>query len=207
MHGIAEKWFDERFIPSLYKNVGEKNEKWLTAKQTNICLEYMNVFTVTDEFGFKHKIASYEWNERTVRLFLSKKNGCGKILFSAEHLPLFDESGKDIDSVPKIIRYIFQCKTKKDLAILTNWSDKKIIDITKECTEIQDLYFSAYRKAVEFQNELLRGLDTSVLTCAILEEKFEKILKRNRRNEKLISYIKNRMKEYQEEEKCTERQR
>lgn len=189
-----KKWFDEKFIPSLYKKAGEKNEMWLTVKQTNVCLENMNVFTITDEFGFKHKLASYEWDERAVKLFFSKKNGCGKILFCPKSLPLFDEAGKDIDSVPKIIRYIFICKTKKDLAILTNWADERVRDLTPKGTEIQDLYISAYRKAVDFQTELLRGLDTEALTVAKIKEKLARLLKRDRRNDKFISYINNRLK-------------
>lgn len=190
---FAKKWFDEKFLSSLYEKAGEQKETWLTAKQTSICLENMNVSIMQDEFGLKHKIASYEWKQKTIKLFFSQKNGCGKILFGAEPLPLFDERGKDIDCLLKIIRFLFNCKTKRDLAVFTNWSEKKVLELTAEGTEIQDLYFSAYRKAVGFQSELLRCSGTE-LTKQGLEKMFEQISKRKRRNEKFLSYIKNRIK-------------
>lgn len=186
------KWFFEKFIPSIYSKAGEKKEIWLTARQTNSCLENMNVYIVKDKEGFRHKLADCVWNGRTIRLIYSTKNGCAKLFFGAEALPVFDPSNKKLNTVPNIIRYVFLCKTKKDLIVFTKWADAKVNELTKEGTDIQDLYFYAYKKSVEFQTELFRGLD-GTLTKEFLANKFAKLSARSRKNEKLLIYINNRM--------------
>ena len=75
---MGNKWFFEKFIPSIYSKAGEKMEIWLTARQTNICLENMSVSSVKDNEGFRHKTAECVWNGRPIRLIYSTKNGCAK---------------------------------------------------------------------------------------------------------------------------------
>lgn len=80
---MKNEWFDKVFLPSLFKTA-EHKEKWLTAKQTAVCVQYMNRHTVRIEncYGFSnHDNYIYEWNERQVWLSYSKKNGCGTIWF------------------------------------------------------------------------------------------------------------------------------
>ena len=78
------------------------------------------------------------------------------------------------------------------MIVFTKWADAKVNELTKEGTDIQDLYFYAYKKSVEFQTELFRGLD-GTLTKEFLANKFAKLSARSRKNEKLLIYINNRM--------------
>ena len=199
----SKKWFDEKFLPSLYGKLGGPGELWLTVAQANVCLENMKVYTTTDGRGFMHTLAEYKWNGRDVRLIFSKKNGCGRILFGAEKLPVFLNDGKYLHTMPQIIRYVFSCKSKRELAIFTKWADQKTEELTREGTEVQDLFFVAYRKAVDFQTELLRGLDDGVLSCKILDEKYKRGLDRAKSgttNKKYLNYLMHRLKEFSKKE-------
>lgn len=77
------EWFEKVFLVSLFEVAGH-NEKWLTAKQTAVCVQYMDCHTVRTEnrYGFNnHDNYCYNWNGRQVILSYSKKNGCGTIWF------------------------------------------------------------------------------------------------------------------------------
>jgi hypothetical protein len=80
---MKNKWFDDVFLQSLYSTVGH-SEKWLTAKQTAICTQYMDRSTIRIETatGYNnHDNYVYNWDGREVILSYSKKNGCGTIWF------------------------------------------------------------------------------------------------------------------------------
>ena len=83
---MANKWFNETFLPSIFEKVGAGNQKWLTARQTMICTDNMQKATVrydADGYGTMHSHDNYscKWNGRDVNLYYSKKNGCGCIEF------------------------------------------------------------------------------------------------------------------------------
>ena len=79
------KWFEDKFLLSLFNQCGVNNHKWLTQKQTAICVQYMKRETISFTNGFdtyKHDNYKYFWEGREVILCYSKKNGCGTITFS-----------------------------------------------------------------------------------------------------------------------------
>lgn len=79
------KWFYNVFLPSLFDRTGANNQTWLSAKQTAICTDNMQVGISRRETadGFQnHKFYSTTWNGRNVRLDYSSLNGCGCIVFS-----------------------------------------------------------------------------------------------------------------------------
>ena len=80
------KWFEDTFLKSIFEKQGENVGRWLSAKQTAICTQYMERQTIaySDGFGtFTHNNYYYSWNGYNVTLFYSKKNSCGKITFTA----------------------------------------------------------------------------------------------------------------------------
>lgn len=80
---MKSKWFEDVFLQSLYSAAGHA-EKWLTAKQTAICTQYMQRHTARIETatGYNsHDNYVYNWDGREVILSYSKKNGCGTIWF------------------------------------------------------------------------------------------------------------------------------
>lgn len=80
---MKSKWFEDVFLQSLYSAAGHK-EKWLTAKQTAICTQYMERHTarIDTATGYQnHDNYTYTWNGLEVWLSYSKKNGCGTIWF------------------------------------------------------------------------------------------------------------------------------
>lgn len=79
------KWFEDTFLKSIFEKCGEEG-RWLSARQTAICIQYMQkqVIAYGDGFNtFTHNNYFYSWNGFQVKLFYSKKNGCGKISFVA----------------------------------------------------------------------------------------------------------------------------
>lgn len=79
------KWFEDTFLKSIFEKYGEEG-RWLSARQTAICIQYMQkqVIAYGDGFNtFTHNNYLYSWNGFQVKLFYSKKNGCGKISFVA----------------------------------------------------------------------------------------------------------------------------
>lgn len=80
---MKSKWFEDVFLRSLYSAAGH-SEKWLTAKQTAICTQYMERRTTRIETATGYNIHNnyiYNWDGREVNLSYSKKNGCGTIWF------------------------------------------------------------------------------------------------------------------------------
>lgn len=80
------KWFEDTFLKSIFEKQGENVSRWLSAKQTAICTQYMECQTVICSDGFytfTHNNYYYSWNGYQVTLFYSKKNSCGKITFTA----------------------------------------------------------------------------------------------------------------------------
>lgn len=79
-------WFENTFLKSIFEKQGENVGRWLSAKQTAICTQYMERQTVAYSDGFDtftHNNYYYSWNGYQVTLFYSKKNSCGKITFTA----------------------------------------------------------------------------------------------------------------------------
>lgn len=96
---MKNKWFDDTFLPSIFGGIGVNREKWLTAKQTAICTQYMQRHTAqieTADGHQNHDNYTYTWNEREVWLSYSKKNGCGTIWFgyNAEEQAKADEQNR-----------------------------------------------------------------------------------------------------------------
>lgn len=80
---MAYKWFDEVFLLSLFERFGTY-PKWLSAKQTAICIKNMECHVVQrgpHPMDGAHLNYSATWQGRPVYLFYSKKNGCGEITF------------------------------------------------------------------------------------------------------------------------------
>lgn len=77
-------WFNDIFLPSIFRRAGTGKPLWLTQKQTAICTDNMakNVVSYSDGVhSYRHYNYSYVWNGRKVILSYSKKNGCGTIEF------------------------------------------------------------------------------------------------------------------------------
>lgn len=80
------RWFAEVFLPSIFERCEPGKGKWLSQKQTAICIDNMHRSTVrfdSDGYGtmWNHDNYTCEWNGRNVHLSYSKKNGCGCIDF------------------------------------------------------------------------------------------------------------------------------
>lgn len=80
------KWFEEVFLKSIFERCEIGKQKWLSAKQTAICVQYMEMHRARydcDVYGTmcNHNYYTCEWMERSVVLDYSKKNGCGCITF------------------------------------------------------------------------------------------------------------------------------
>jgi hypothetical protein len=80
------KWFGDVFLQSIFDNVGAGKQKWLSAKQTAICVSNMRRTVVrydSDGYGKMYNHENYDctWNGRYVHMWYSKKNGCGCIEF------------------------------------------------------------------------------------------------------------------------------
>lgn len=79
------KWFDDVFLRSLFDQTGTNRDKWITAKQTAICIKYMQRSTANIETAsgtYKHDNYYYQWEGRQIFLSYSKLNGCSTINFS-----------------------------------------------------------------------------------------------------------------------------
>lgn len=77
-------WFNDVFLPSIFRRAGTGKPLWLTQKQTAICTDNMtkNAASFSDGvYSFRHYNYSCTWNGRKVILSYSKKNGCGTIEF------------------------------------------------------------------------------------------------------------------------------
>ena len=80
------KWFEDTFLKSIFEKQGENVGRWLSAKQTAVCTQYMKRQTVAYSDGFDtctHNNYFYSWKGYQVTLFYSKKNSSGKITFTA----------------------------------------------------------------------------------------------------------------------------
>jgi hypothetical protein len=80
------KWFGEVFLKSIFERCEIGKQKWLSAKQTAICTQYMEMHQSRydyDGYGTmcNHNYYTCEWMGRSVVLDYSKKNGCGCITF------------------------------------------------------------------------------------------------------------------------------
>lgn len=80
------KWFYNAFLPSIFERCKPGKGKWLSQKQTAICIDNMERSTVrfdSDGYGtmWTHDNYTCVWNGRIVHLSYSKKNGCGCIEF------------------------------------------------------------------------------------------------------------------------------
>lgn len=80
------RWFCETFLPSIFERCEAGKERWLSQKQTAICVQNMVRHQVrfdTDGYGTMgtHNNYTCQWNGRSVILYYSKKNGCGCITF------------------------------------------------------------------------------------------------------------------------------
>lgn len=76
-------WFQDTFLPSLYSQAGH-GKKWLSAKQTAICVRNMDEHTGTtieSDGIFRHLYYTCIYQGRKVTMHYSKKNGCGLIMF------------------------------------------------------------------------------------------------------------------------------
>lgn len=83
------KWFENVFLQSIFDKTGSNCDKWLTAKQTDVCTRYMDKHTCKVEAYsaldyYVHDNYTYTWGEREVVLSYSKKNGCGLIRFGMD---------------------------------------------------------------------------------------------------------------------------
>lgn len=80
------QWFYNTFLPSIFERCEAGKGRWLSGKQTAICIGNMERSTVrfdSDGYGtmWNHDNYTCEWNGRSVHLSYSKKNGCGCIEF------------------------------------------------------------------------------------------------------------------------------
>lgn len=78
-------WFSN-FLESLFQRAGACKPMWLTAKQTSVCIQYMECETIrydSDGYGTMYNHDNYfcSWDGRRVFMCYSKKNGCGRIEF------------------------------------------------------------------------------------------------------------------------------
>ena len=79
-------WFYGTFLPSIFERCEVGKERWLSKKQTAICVQNMERRQVrfdSDGYGtmWTHDNYTCQWNGRSVFLSYSKKNGCGSITF------------------------------------------------------------------------------------------------------------------------------
>lgn len=80
---MANTWFNDTFLPSLFQRAGVNKEMWLTVKQTRVCLDHMSRSTAANDNGFGiSRVNSHSciWNGRTVTLFVAS-NHASRIYF------------------------------------------------------------------------------------------------------------------------------
>lgn len=83
---MGNKWFNGVFVPSLFERAGVNHLMWLSAKQTQICVENFDsckTVKVESECGmfYRRNIYKHTWNNRIIHLYYSKLNGCSQIIF------------------------------------------------------------------------------------------------------------------------------
>ena len=98
-------WFDETFLPSLLTS---GRERWISAKQVNVCVQYMEHNVMRDENG-KHHYYTYTWKGYRVVLARSGLNGAGRIVF---HIP------QEPDYTPNFIKRKI-CDAKREIEYWT----------------------------------------------------------------------------------------
>lgn len=134
---MANKWFDDTFLPSVFQWVGVGKDKYLTAKQTQVCIKNMNaiVFSYSPNGIDKYRAVryEYEWRGRTVHLRYSKLNGCGHIYFTATE----DEARRNQEEYEK------ECR------------ERKIERLTRKSPErLKEMISKKQAKLKEFETEL-----------------------------------------------------
>lgn len=162
---MASKWFSETFLQSIFETVGAGKQKWLTARQTMICTDNMQKTTVrydSDGYGTMHSHDNYacKWNGRDVKLFYSKRNGCGRIEFgyNAEEIQtmrIASDAEKEKEKTHRIERIkanperlekcILTIKTKIDI-LTDNWQAAKD---DNDCDAEDDAWYSAEVEKLE----------------------------------------------------------
>ena len=68
---MANKWFNETFLPSLFTRAGVNNPLWISHKQEEICRANMHT---------ARSCYACEWDGRTVQLYVTR-NGVARICF------------------------------------------------------------------------------------------------------------------------------
>lgn len=152
-------WFYETFLPSLYAQAGH-GKKWLSAKQTAICVRNMEQHTSTtiESDGIcRHLYYTCVWQNRKVTLHYSKKNGCGLIMFGhneSEQHAIEAASAQDQQNQEKAhIAFINSrpdLKARKIKAIEKELSEAKAA-LAEEMGDIQEdseKYIAYYNKEI-----------------------------------------------------------
>ena len=166
---MANKWFNETFLPSIFEKVGAGNQKWLTARQTMICTDNMQKATVrydSDGYGTmcNHDNYSCKWNGRDVNLSYSKKNACGCIEFGynaeeIEAMRIANDAEKEKEKLHRVERIkanperlakrISTIKTKIEI-LKDNWQAAKDAN---DCDAEDDAWYAS--EIAKLENELV----------------------------------------------------
>ena len=146
---MANKWFNDVFLPSLFERAGVNNALWITSKQRQVCLDYFRGYV-------------YTWQNRIIKLYPCK-NGAAQIYFCCteeEHKTFLaqhkiDERKKDLTRLQELKKRAengnekaFE-RVKNEIARL-----KKLIQNFKQ--DITDGYEVEYaeKKIAEIQEDL-----------------------------------------------------
>lgn len=118
---MANNWFDDVFMPSLFERAGINNTIWITNKQRLTCLNYFCDY-------------EYLWNNRTVKLYPCK-NGAAQIYFCStkeEQQDFFAQI--KIDDRKKHLTHLQELKKRAE-----NGNEKAFERVKNEIARLKEL--------------------------------------------------------------------
>ena len=144
-------WFNETFLPSLLTS---GRERWISAKQVNVCVQYMEHHVMRDENG-THHYYTYTWNGYRVVLSRSSLNRAGRIVF---HIP------QEPDYTPNFIKRKIR-DAKNEIEYWTRMIEQDEEDGEDDCGHqvAVDHLQEAIKTLQKFQNLAVAGVKVCLL--------------------------------------------
>lgn len=168
-------WFNSVFLPSIFAKSGTNSAKWITAKQVNVCRDYMHKSCSrtqnADGVFCTHTAYTYNWCGRDVILQCSGLNGCGTIIFgldekesaSARENAREEQKRIEADRLARLARHPERlekriAEARRNLENAIAWLDDDLEDkASKQEIEADKAKIEEYEKELETLLNLKNG--------------------------------------------------